>query len=322
MYKFVEKTTAPNHYFLQSLLKISLTLFFGRHPSVVEHEAQLLLGLGPPEDAGTVLVALRRLPRAQAPRRVVLWARVALPRPEVLSKEALGTQLAKTILFRAIHSWRTSHTKSVGSHFPTLKTSPAVDGLGDGAAVRDEPADVPVDPVLVADVGRGAGGELLVELVVLLADGRALLAYEGVSTQHFAVFDGGRVVAALGDGVRQGRGRGTRGGRGRRRGSQVGGAGVVSHVVLAVVDVVVGLVLSMVVVVVLPGPPNGDGEAALGLVAVGVRRGVQHVVTALGKGLAGQEGGRDMLDLNVVVEYRFSPRDSHRLLAVGKILGE
>ena len=113
-------------------------------------------------------------PHPEAVRPLPDWTGNTLGAPEGVGVAALPAQLAQR---RRVpeHSWRAGDTVVL----PGLPPGGAVAGPGgllQRAAVRDELGDLPVHPVLRADVARRPGGKLLVEHVAGLAHRAALQA--------------------------------------------------------------------------------------------------------------------------------------------------
>ena len=111
-----------------------------------------------------------------------------------LREGSLGAELAEGGL-ASVHAWGAGHAVVV-PRLPARRTLPHHRRLLDGGAVRDELGDLPVHPVLGAEVGGRAGGELLVEDVSGVADGGALPAPPPVEARHLAVWYGRHLLVA------------------------------------------------------------------------------------------------------------------------------
>ena len=199
---------------LPSVTPILLRL--ARHPTAVESESQLAppatltptaraaarRRLSPhqavPRGRVPAVVTMSRPPTPHSPRRVMGRAAVTRGRTEAFGVETLEAELAELVRPGAEHTRRASHARPV----PLLPTLLALRvDLLDRTAVRDEPPDLPVDAVVVAEVGRRTGGEFLVEGVAGLADGCALLAERRVVAVHPPVLEVGHIVALGGNTV-------------------------------------------------------------------------------------------------------------------------
>lgn len=251
--------------------KLILRLFaiFG-HPAVVKHEAQpVLLGLVPVQETGggdgSSVVAVAGLAGAKATGAVVLWTQGALPRPEALGVGGLGAELTQVLVAHPVHAGGAGDAQGL-SGLPTRQAVAVVHGLVNRTAIRDEASDLPVDPELVADVDGGPAGELLVKLVLSVADRGAFATHPRVHALHPAVVNVRGVEALVGrvQGVAVAQGR-------EAPAIPRGGVGQTQVLLL-----------------------HRDGEATPGLVAVGVGGTVQHVVATHPKLVTRQKRGHDL----------------------------
>ena len=121
-------------------------------------------------------------PHPQAVGPLTCRAGNTLRAPECLGVASLPTELAERSRVSE-HAWRTGNTVTLPS-LPARRTLTGPGSFLQRTAVWDELGDLPVHPVLGADVAGRAGGELLVEHVASLAHRAALQAVSPGDAGH------------------------------------------------------------------------------------------------------------------------------------------
>ena len=146
---------------------------------------------------GSIIIAFFGISRSQTPGCVTHWTSLTVLGAESIAEETFGAQLTEAIPQLPVHPRWTGHAQLLAAGLPSRRAGSGTGRSADGRAVRNELLDLPVNALLVADVCGRLTGELLIELVLRVADRAALLPDAGDHTRHLAVGQVGHFSALL-----------------------------------------------------------------------------------------------------------------------------